>query len=161
MLVYLVRHGKAEKKSPTGRDEDRPLQPRGERQSKWLGDTLASKPQGHRPGVILTSPALRALQTAKVVAECLHMALRIEPKLQLGHPVEDVMELIREGKGSGQVLMLIGHNPQLEIMLPALVPGLTPEESEMRTGEAALLDLRGGQALAGAGVLLERLRLQE
>lgn len=164
MLLYLIRHGKAEKKSATGRDEDRPLQPRGERQSRWLGETLAGADASERPGLILTSPAVRACETARIIREFLQCPLRIDPGLALGHPVENVMEGIRRAARSDPEfgpapLMLIGHNPQLEILLPALVPGLTAEESEMRTGEAALLRIDiGAHDLEGGAKLIRRMR---
>lgn len=157
MRLYLVRHGKAEKKSPTGRDEDRPLQPRGERQSRWLGETLLQAPVAERPSLILTSPAVRAHETAKLIRELLQCAVRVENALQLGEPAEDALEMIlRAAQGPGErleSLMLIGHNPMMEILLPGLVAGLSPEESEMRTGESAVIDV------PESGPIEERCRL--
>lgn len=50
-----------------GRDADVPLSPMGERQSKALGHWFADKPAGERPDVVLTSPYLRARQTAALI----------------------------------------------------------------------------------------------
>ena len=162
MRLYLMRHGKAEKKSPTGRDEDRPLQHRGQRQSRWMGQTMAQADRSERPGLILTSPAVRAVQTANILVELLGCEVRRDPRLSLGMPAEDVLELIREFQpvavSGGSAMVLVGHNPQLEIILPTLVPGLSHEQSEMRTGEAALLSVPESGAIEGRATLVRRMR---
>jgi phosphohistidine phosphatase len=165
MRLYLMRHGKAEKKSPTGRDEDRPLQPRGERQSRWMGHSMLSAAAEERPALILASPAARADQTARLLHSYIGCTLKTEQRLALGNAVEDVLELIRTsaaGEGGFELgrgsLVLVGHNPQLEILLPTLVAGLSADESEMRTGEAALLEVPAGAPLEGAARLLRRMR---
>jgi broad specificity phosphatase PhoE len=50
-----------------GRDADVPLSPLGERQSSALGRWFADMPEGERPEVVLTSPYVRARQTAALV----------------------------------------------------------------------------------------------
>lgn len=165
MRLYLMRHGKAEKKSPTGRDEDRPLQPRGERQSRWMGQSMAAAAADERPVLILSSPAVRADQTARLLHASIGCTLRTEQRLALGNAVEDVLELIRAaaageggfapGRGA---LVLVGHNPQMEILLPTLVPALSTDQSEMRTGEAALLEVPATASLEGSARLLRRMR---
>jgi phosphohistidine phosphatase len=164
MRLYLMRHGKAEKKSPTGRDEDRPLQPRGERQSKWMAQTMLAAAPIDRPTLLLHSPAVRAVATAAILHDTLRCERRVETRLSLGHPADDVLDLIAElaGERSGApgAVVLVGHNPQMEILLTSLVPGLADEASEMRTGEAALMEIPPGAA-AGQARLLARLRLEE
>lgn len=163
MRLYLMRHGKAEKKSPTGRDEDRPLQPRGERQSKWMAQTMLAAAPIDRPTLLLHSPAVRAVATAAILHEALRCERRVEPLLSLGHPADDVLDLIAEvarHDAGGGAVVLIGHNPQMEILLTSLVTGLADEASEMRTGEAALMEIPPGAA-AGQARLLARLRLDD
>lgn len=162
MRLYLVRHGKAEKKSPTGRDEDRPLQPRGERQSRWLGETLSRLSGGDRPALIVSSPAVRAHQTAQLVREILGAEMRLDPVLQLGSHAEDVLvwlgDLATRPEPPHGALMLIGHNPTMEILLSTLIPEIPEEQSEMRTGMAAVIELPAGTSVEGKGTLIGRMR---
>jgi phosphohistidine phosphatase SixA len=66
--LYLLRHADAgDPEGWTGPDDARPLSGKGEKQSRRLGKLLASV--GFAPSVILTSPKLRAKQTAEVVAD--------------------------------------------------------------------------------------------
>jgi 2,3-bisphosphoglycerate-dependent phosphoglycerate mutase len=81
--LWLVRHGEsagnvardtAERLGRatielTGRDVDVPLSAMGERQSRALGHWLAQLPAGQRPSVLLTSPYLRARQTADLLVQ--------------------------------------------------------------------------------------------
>lgn len=158
MRLYLVRHGKAEKQSPTGRDEDRPLQPRGERQSRWLGETLVRLAEGDRPALLLASPALRADQTARIINEQLHADCKTEPALNLGEPVEHVLDLLKTHPGRHAPLMLVGHNPTMEILLSILVEGVEGEAAEMRTGEAAVIELPIDRPLDANCRLVGRMR---
>jgi len=79
--VWLVRHGQSagnvarDAAEAAGhhlidlatRDVDVPLSPLGEQQSRALADWFASKPAPERPSVVLASPYLRALETARIV----------------------------------------------------------------------------------------------
>ncbi|MDX2116043.1 MAG: histidine phosphatase family protein [Planctomycetota bacterium] len=160
MRLYLVRHGKAEKKSPTGRDEDRPLQPRGERQSRWLGETLTGGARADAPRLILASPALRASETARIIQSIVGCTLRVEPALQIGEPAEEILDIIARTAETGDdaPLMLIGHNPTMEILIPALVPGLDGEQCEMRTGMAAIIDVPDAGRIESRSRLIGRVR---
>lgn len=81
--LWLVRHGEsagnvaralAESRGlpvidVPHRDVDVPLSPLGERQACALGDWFAAQPDDERPGVVLTSPYVRAVQTAQHIVE--------------------------------------------------------------------------------------------
>lgn len=160
MRLYIVRHAKAERDSSTGRDEDRPLNTRGERQAQWLGDTIARLPAGDRPGTILASPAVRARETAKIIQRHLECELRFDEALRLGASIESAIQLVEQLVERAATVMIVGHNPTLEI----LVEALTGEaDSEMRTGEAAVIDAPTGAAggLEGRCRLIGRMRSPE
>jgi 8-oxo-dGTP diphosphatase len=75
-VAYLIRH--AEPVSParhTGSDADRPLSERGRRQAASVAARLA----GSGASAVLTSPYLRCLETAQVIAK----SLKLEPKIAL------------------------------------------------------------------------------
>ncbi len=161
MLLYIVRHGKAQRDSPSGRDSDRPLQPRGERQALWLGRLVAERRTDRRPGVILSSPFVRARDTARLLHQSLPMCeLHFDESLELGGPPEDVVELINRHAAHDPV-MVVGHNPQLESLLELLAHGLAGDAAELRTGECAVLEFKGARVAPGEGTLVETLRLED
>ena len=70
--VILVRHAHAEWPNWSGRDFDRPLTPRGEEDAARTAQEL--RLAGHRPALLLASPALRTRQTARIIATGLEVA---------------------------------------------------------------------------------------
>ncbi|HBS29830.1 MAG TPA: hypothetical protein DEB06_10375 [Phycisphaerales bacterium] len=163
MLVYLVRHGKAEKATAAMRDRDRPLRPRGERQSEWLAQALLDGARDRLPALILSSEFLRARETARILSERLGVELRFEQALELGWPADDALALVaREAeRGINGPLLLVGHNPQMEILLSILSPDLAAADDEMKTGMAALVDVPDPFDPEGGGRLLRKLRLND
>ncbi len=153
MIVILIRHGKAAKQSPSGRDADRALTERGERQARWLGRTLAGRAE--KPGLILTSGIVRAAETARLIREEIGCTLRRERAIETGRSAADALGVI-EGLEGGPVA-LVGHNPTMEDLLAALVRGLRGDACEMRTGQGAIVEIGGD----GIGRLLAKLRLEE
>ena len=112
MQVYILRHGIAEEGSPGGKDADRALTNDGR---KRLREVLRLAEKGDVvPSLIITSPFLRAVQTAEVAMEVLGYAndlLRTEALIPSSEP-EDVWEELRIHQGIMQ-LMLVGHEPLL------------------------------------------------
>ncbi|MCW5776893.1 MAG: histidine phosphatase family protein, partial [Phycisphaeraceae bacterium] len=138
MRVWVVRHGKAERGSPTGRDADRPLSGRGLRQAAWLGETLrcADAP----PVLIVSSGFVRAAETARLIRAVLGCALVFEPGLEAGRGVAEAAGVVAARAGAGSVAV-VGHNPQLESLVAWLLEGGVPPGGRLRTGEAVALDL--------------------
>ncbi|MDH3511983.1 MAG: histidine phosphatase family protein [Gammaproteobacteria bacterium] len=64
--LTLLRHAKSSWNNPSLDDRDRPLNKRGERDAPMMGQRLLKK--STRPSLILTSPAKRARQTARLIA---------------------------------------------------------------------------------------------
>jgi len=65
--LYLVRHAKSDKNGPEMNDIDRPLNNRGKDDAPEMGSRL--KKGGHSMDLILSSPAKRAMKTAKLIAK--------------------------------------------------------------------------------------------
>lgn len=111
--IYFVRHAKSSWDKPTLRDIDRPLNKRGLRDAPFMAKLMRSK--GARPGLLLSSPAARAIATARFFAEALgYPDERIEQnnKIYEAYP-EDIMEIIQELPDDHEAAMLVGHNPTL------------------------------------------------
>lgn len=156
--MIIVRHGKAEADSPSGRDEDRRLKKRGERQARWLGEQFAQR----APALILSSGHERAIATARLIHQQTGSELRHEAKLELGYVASDALGVIAaHADGCGdRPLMIVGHNPQLGQLLWVLTQGMPVEESDLRTGEAVVLDFDPADAI-GKAAAVARVRMPD
>lgn len=120
-----MRHAKSSWEHSGLADRDRPLNSRGRRDAPEMGRRIAAA--GLRPSLIVSSPATRAWETARIVAAGIGYPrefLQQEKRLYLATLDEllDVTALQDPGFGH---LMLFGHNPGLTEFADYLVPGLT------------------------------------
>ncbi|MGZ4185975.1 MAG: SixA phosphatase family protein [Solirubrobacteraceae bacterium] len=124
-MLWLLRHAEAADGAP---DDERPLTERGMRQADAAGIALA-RLETHID-VCLSSPKVRALQTAQRACEPLGVEVRVERALG-GEPF-DVHDLIA---GLGDVL-LVGHDPSFSMLLH----DLTGAQARMRKGGLACIN---------------------
>ena len=109
--LILLRHGKAEVDSASGRDFDRALTDRGRRDALIVAKALEQA--GVRPDVVLISPAARAAQTWEAVAEVFPGA-RVEQAPQLYEISPDAILALAKSEGlTARTVMVVGHNPGL------------------------------------------------
>jgi phosphohistidine phosphatase len=99
-MIWLLRHGDAEDGAP---DAERPLSEKGKRQARAVGAALAEL--GVRVDACLTSPKVRAADTARLACEPLDVEPQLEPKLA-GGPFD--AEALAAGFDE---VMLVGHDP--------------------------------------------------
>lgn len=111
MMIYLLRHGIAEPAGPGMDDAERALT--GEGRKKLRATLKLARAAGVKPGVVLTSPLARAVETAALAGEVLGCAETPErtDALAPGGTPEDVWAEIRRHKDAESVL-LAGHEPQ-------------------------------------------------
>ena len=136
-MLWLLRHAEASDGVP---DDERPLTDRGVRHAQAAGRALARLGAGI--DACLSSPKLRALQTARLACEPLGVEVTIDPALA-GEPF-DVQKLTA---GLGDVL-LVGHDPSFSMTLH----DLTGAQARMK---------KGGLAAVEKGELLVLLRPRE
>ncbi len=111
MRLYIVRHAEAEDCPPDGDDAARALTDAGRDSIPPVGGTFAALKI--RPDLIWTSPAVRARQTAELLAKHLKGNQEIEDKDFLGLD-SDFGELRRALRGiDGKSIVLVGHQPFL------------------------------------------------
>ena len=125
-MIYLLRHGEAE--DGTGDDAARRLTEKGERQARDAGLALAALGAGI--DACLSSPRVRALETARLACEALGVEAEVTEALQ-GGPF-DALDL---AAGRGDVL-LVGHEP----VFSAEVGRLTGARVAMKKGGIAVVD---------------------
>ena len=118
--LYLLRHGPAGRRSAwRGDDADRPLTKAGLREVEQISRTLAA--EGLVPDVVLTSPFVRSLQTAAMVAERLDRpdVVTVESSLAPGFGMAD-LEILLNRWPTAESIMLVGHEPDLSALSGAL-----------------------------------------
>jgi phosphohistidine phosphatase len=147
MELYLLRHAHAGDPAKWhGDDAERPLSAKGRRQSERLGALLASI--RFRPDALVSSPKLRALETARIVGKAIRVEPAVDDRLASGFDLRRLATLVEERNGPER-LVLVGHDPDLSDLLAELVgaPAVT-----MRKGALARVDLEGRPA-PGEGAL--------
>jgi phosphohistidine phosphatase len=128
-ILFLVRHAKSSRDDPTLPDKERPLNDRGRRDAPKMGERLAKRDV--KPDLILSSPAVRALATAEIIAKKLEYAIKdivVEERLYSAVP-DDLLDVIHELGEKPKCVMLFGHNPEFA----ELAHRLSSEISEMPT----------------------------
>ena len=108
-FLWLIRHAKTEGHLEKP-DFQRELTKRGRRNCDAIGDLLQQSPDC--PSVYVTSPALRALETAQRLVNCTGGEL-IEEDAIYGAHVGDIKEIVRAANCSWSSLAIVGHNPTI------------------------------------------------
>jgi phosphohistidine phosphatase len=122
--LIVMRHAKAGE-LPGGPDFERPLKPRGRRDSAAAGEWLAK--HDFRPDAVICSAATRTRQTWQYLSPALGADPEFSAERSLyGADADDVAEAIRQGPDEAGTLMYIGHNPAAA-QLVSMLTGLEPE----------------------------------
>jgi phosphohistidine phosphatase len=139
-MLYVLRHAKSSWDDPTLDDQRRPLSSRGRRAAKALAEHLRDRDIA--PELVLCSPARRTLETyerAKPAGE-----LKVETELY-DASAKDLLHRLRRIPGDVGSVMLIGHNPALQLLILKLSVdngGATAEAVERKFPTGALASLR-------------------
>lgn len=123
--ITLLRHAKSSWEMPGLADKDRPLNERGFRDAPEMAVRLQEA--AIRPSLILSSPAVRAWETAKVVAQQIGYPLEFlqrEADLYLASRRKLIEVIGRQDNGFNSMLV-VAHNPGLTDLANYLVAGLT------------------------------------
>ena len=152
MIIHLIRHGKTNQVSPSGRDYDRELLPKGRLQSEDLG-TYLSLPS---TCIVYCSSSVRTLQTFELINRSQQLkSVSFHEDLYLCSR-EHLLRFIN-GLNHSHDILFVGHNYGIS----DLASYLLDEAIEMRTGEYLSLevDLASWKLLSrGTATLLDRYR---
>jgi len=146
-LVFM-RHGAALsiRETGTGKDENRKLSPEGRKQIAASAGRL--KELGFTPDVIISSPFLRAVQTADIAAALFPAARRLkEPALVSYDVLPEILEAISADAKGAHFVLVTGHQPTLGALSGILLN--TPCQP-FHTGSFAYFKVHGGPELRGA-----------
>lgn len=146
MRLFFFRHGLAEPGTERLLDHERALTDVGSERVERAGRVL--KALGAVPTYLLTSPLVRARQTADILAQGLGLTVQVRPELAPGFSLPALEALVADLNGGD--LMLVGHEPDLSVTIGALTGGVVL----MKKGGMARVDLVGYRPLRGALVWL-------
>lgn len=112
-ILYLVRHAKSSWKDITLADVDRPLNKRGQRNSPDMGRRMLA--QGHKPELFISSPANRALSTARNIARELGIdeSVILTDESLYFSGAEGMQGVLERVDDRYRKVMMIGHNPDM------------------------------------------------
>ncbi len=125
--LYLLRHAKSSWNFDELSDRERPLNDRGRDDAPIMGQALAKR--RICPDLIVSSPAVRAMSTALLVAREMqypHDKIVVEPGIY-GTDVEGLLEIIHNLPDTAPAVVLVGHNPTITETANALSPSSVNE----------------------------------
>jgi phosphohistidine phosphatase len=135
--LYLLRHADAgDPEAWHKADAERPLSEKGRRQAERLGAFLATN--GFAPDAIVSSPKVRAAETAELLAGPIgRRPVTLDPALAGGLSIEDLDPILAR-VGDPTRVVLVGHDPDFSELLAELCGA---SSVPMRKGALARVDI--------------------
>ena len=154
MQLCFFRHGIAVDKNDPGvnSDRDRALTAEGIRKTHAAAEGLARMELSFDK--ILTSPWLRAIQTARIAGEVLGISDRVEEMEELAgdRSAEDVLSRLA-GYEEAERLMLVGHEPLLSACISTLLTSGPSLQIDLKKGGACTVEVERIRSKAGGTLL--------
>jgi phosphohistidine phosphatase len=148
IALYLLRHAHAGDPAKwRGDDSERPLTERGRGQAERVGRLLRGAEEA--PDVFITSPKVRAAETAEIVAKALQARVVVDQRLA-GFLDSDVLTEILLDAGPAERPCIVGHDPDFSSVLGEMT-GIA--DLPMRKGALARVDFDGSAIVPGQGTL--------
>ncbi len=129
MLLFLVRHAHSDPGDP---DDLRALSARGRAESRVLAERLAAHQTP--PRLVVSSPLLRARETAEAIAATASAELRIDERLAPGTGADDLRDVFLVAEAA---VVAVCHQPDCSEIAAALGAG----ERDFPTGDMVEIDL--------------------
>jgi phosphohistidine phosphatase SixA len=124
--LFLVRHAEA---APGDPDDLRPLTDAGRAAARALAARLARE----HPDAVVSSPLLRARQTAEAIARAARVGVAVDERLAPGATPDD----LRESVQGHDTIVAVGHQPDCS----EIVLALTGRDVSFRPGDVHELEL--------------------
>lgn len=134
--LFVLRHAKSSWEDAALADFERPLNERGRRTAPFMGELMLGN--GFQPSVILSSPAVRAKQTALLVTASARFdaEIQFEDRIYEASP-QGLRQVVSEIDDNHASAMIVGHNPGIEGFIRFLTGQLQP----MPTAALAVINL--------------------
>lgn len=119
--IILIRHGKAESRDPDITDFERSLTVKGKLISREMAKLFRKKEKN--PGLMITSPAFRALETAFIFADELEIRpenVKMDANLYFRPGIHHLFDMLVSEGNDYDTITLVGHNPSLTVMADRL-----------------------------------------
>lgn len=145
--LLVMRHAKSDWNADYGRDHDRPLNQRGERSARLMGQVVAA--EGHTPQRVVSSTAVRARSTAALANEAGDWGAEIVLEDRLYEGGVDTAVDVARSASDVERLMLVGHQPTWSY----LVSTLSGEHVDVKTATVVVIsfDIAEWRELAPGG----------
>jgi phosphohistidine phosphatase len=142
MELYILRHGIAEERSQSGSDSERALTSEGIQKTRAAGKAL--KKMEIAFDAVLSSPFVRAWQTAEIVVEELGCKKKLHAcnALAAGAPLKDLLPELERLSANCASLLIVGHEPDLSALISVLLSGSPDLGITMKKGGLAKLTLQ-------------------
>ncbi len=143
MNLFLLRHGLAVDRSKPGykKDADRPLTPKGKQRLWRVAEAMEELELEF--DAIVTSPFLRATQTAEIIAEAFELGKKLSSTEHLtpsGNP-KLLLEYLNQLAPAPKNVLLVGHEPYLSQFIGLLVAGNTNAQVDLKKGALCKLEI--------------------
>ncbi|MEZ4386347.1 MAG: histidine phosphatase family protein [Candidatus Krumholzibacteriia bacterium] len=151
LRLYFLRHGRADRDQFAGPDDGlRPLVEAGRHRTRLVADLLLRLDSGI--DAVVTSPLLRARQTAEIVAGRLGLTdtLIEDARLGPGFDLPTLAAVLAGLAGDPRRILMVGHEPSLSTVIGEIAGGRVV----LRKGALARVDLTVGRRLRGELVWL-------
>lgn len=138
--LWLLRHAKSDRNVNVS-DIKRPLKKRGKRDAKNISEWL--KNQHLIPDIILSSPAVRAIETSSIIYEQLQIDQSViqEDSRLYATGIDELKMVLSSCPETARYVLLVGHNPELENLLIHLVGKQALPDTEKLLPTSALARL--------------------
>jgi len=144
MKCYLLRHGlAADAERWEGADAGRPLTREGKDRMAREAQTIAAL--SLKLDAIITSPLLRAKQTAEIVASQLGMTVAEDSRLGIGFDIRALRDILAE-RHDADAILLVGHEPGMSLTIAAAIGG---GRVALKKGALACLEFDDVQSASG------------
>jgi phosphohistidine phosphatase len=138
MQLYIVRHGIAVDGGEGIPDGSRPLTDKGRRRFQKAARAFGKL--GHKLDLILTSPLVRAVQTAEILAGAAkHGEVAVLEELDPKFDVATLRAVLAKRAGRSGAVAIVGHEPQLSSVLAAL-SGVAQADIDLKKGAIVRVD---------------------
>jgi phosphohistidine phosphatase len=137
--LYVVRHGIAVEADPGTPDAFRTLTRKGRRRFQKTAEAFGRRRR--KLDLVLTSPLVRAVQTAEILAGATDPGdVAVLAELDPSNGADSLLQAVAKRAGKSRSVALVGHEPQLSSVIAAL-SGVAQDQLDVKKGAIVRIDV--------------------